>query len=169
MQFLWPFILKSLSLKHQNCSDMLEKLPLKSTKFNLDVSNFWEFENESWEWNESSHNRSKSRGWEWDESFPWESQFQDRDESLAEVCRTAVALQNCLPDTFKIFETEENEVFEMKWRRCTSVTLSYNTHATCRELVAAPAIKSGKTHLRKNGEYSPLIKEFYLFFTSSFL
>ena len=25
-------------------------LPLKSTKFNLDVSNFWEFESESWEW-----------------------------------------------------------------------------------------------------------------------
>ena len=44
------FILGPLSLKNQNCSEMLEKLPLKSTKFNLDVSNFWEFENESWEW-----------------------------------------------------------------------------------------------------------------------
>ena len=46
---------------------------ITSTKFNLDVSNFWEFENESWEW---------------DESFHWESQFRDRDESLAEVWRT---------------------------------------------------------------------------------
>ena len=31
--------------------------------------------------NESSHNKIES--WEWDESFPWESQFWDRDESLA--------------------------------------------------------------------------------------
>ena len=36
--------------------------------------------------NESSHNKIESRDWEWDESFPWESQFRDRDESLAEVC-----------------------------------------------------------------------------------
>ena len=35
--------------------------------------------------NESSHNKIESRDWEWDESFPWESQFRDRDESLAEV------------------------------------------------------------------------------------
>ena len=34
---------------------------------------------------ESSHNKIESRDWEWDESFPWESQFWDRDESLAEV------------------------------------------------------------------------------------
>ena len=38
--------------------------------------------------NESSHNKIESRDWEWDESFPWESQFRDRDESLAEVCFT---------------------------------------------------------------------------------
>ena len=36
--------------------------------------------------NESSHKKIESRDWEWDESFPWESQFRDRDESLAEVC-----------------------------------------------------------------------------------
>ena len=36
--------------------------------------------------NESSHNKIESRDREWDESFPWESQFWDRDESLAEVC-----------------------------------------------------------------------------------
>ena len=59
---------------------MLEKLPLKSTKFNLDVSNFWEFENES------SHTKIESQDWEWDESFLWESQLRDQDESLAEVC-----------------------------------------------------------------------------------
>ena len=50
VQLLWLFTLKSLSLKHQDCSEMVEKLPLKSTKLNLDVSNFWELENESWEW-----------------------------------------------------------------------------------------------------------------------
>ena len=36
--------------------------------------------------NESSHNKIESRDWEWDESFPWESQFWDRDESITEVC-----------------------------------------------------------------------------------
>ena len=35
--------------------------------------------------NESSHKKIESWDWEWDESFPWESQFRDRDESLAEV------------------------------------------------------------------------------------
>ena len=35
--------------------------------------------------NESSHKKNESRDWEWDESFPWESQFRDWDESLAEV------------------------------------------------------------------------------------
>ena len=35
--------------------------------------------------NGSSHNKFGSRDWEWDESVPWESQFWDRDESLAEV------------------------------------------------------------------------------------
>ena len=42
--------------------------------------------------NESSHNKIESRDWEWDESFPWESQFWDRDESLAEVCHRSLIL-----------------------------------------------------------------------------
>ena len=53
VHLLCLFILKSLKLKllkHQNCSEMLEKLPLKSTKFNPDVSIFWKFENERWDW-----------------------------------------------------------------------------------------------------------------------
>ena len=40
--------------------------------------------------NESSHNKIENWDWEWDESFPWESQFRDRDESLAEVCYSIV-------------------------------------------------------------------------------
>ena len=36
--------------------------------------------------NESSQDKIESWDREWDESFPWESQFWDRDESLAEVC-----------------------------------------------------------------------------------
>ena len=35
--------------------------------------------------NESSHIKIESRDWEWDENYPWESQFQDRDESLSDV------------------------------------------------------------------------------------
>ena len=35
--------------------------------------------------NECSHNKIESQDREWDESSPWESQFRDRDESLAEV------------------------------------------------------------------------------------
>ena len=35
--------------------------------------------------NESSHNKIESRDWEWEENYPWETQFLDRDESLAEV------------------------------------------------------------------------------------
>ena len=27
-----------------------------------------------------------SQDWQWGESFPWESLFQDRDGSLAEIC-----------------------------------------------------------------------------------
>ena len=42
--------------------------------------------------NESSHNKIESQDWEWDESFPWESQFWDRDESLAEVWLPEVLL-----------------------------------------------------------------------------
>ena len=41
--------------------------------------------------NESSHNKIESRDWEWDESFPWESQFRDRDESLAKVCNDVLS------------------------------------------------------------------------------
>ena len=51
--------------------------------------------------NESSHNKIESRDWEWDESFPWESQFQDQDESLAEVCSD---------DTCYKGETQETKV-----------------------------------------------------------
>ena len=38
--------------------------------------------------NENERSQNKIENWdrEWDESFPWESQFWDRDESLAEVC-----------------------------------------------------------------------------------
>ena len=36
--------------------------------------------------NDSSQTKFESRDQEWDESFPWESQFWDREESLAEVC-----------------------------------------------------------------------------------
>ena len=38
--------------------------------------------------NESFYEKIESRDREWDESLPWESQFRDRDESLAEVCTT---------------------------------------------------------------------------------
>ena len=48
--------------------------------------------------NESSHNKIESRDWEWDESFPWESQFWDRDESLAEVWSTGAYLHAYLGD-----------------------------------------------------------------------
>ena len=37
--------------------------------------------------NESFYEKIESRDREWDESLPWESQFRDRDESLAEVCQ----------------------------------------------------------------------------------
>ena len=40
--------------------------------------------------NESSHKKIESWDWEWDESFPWESQFRDRDESLAEVWKEVI-------------------------------------------------------------------------------
>ena len=45
------------------------------------IRKFLRVENE----NESSQRKFESRDREWDESFPWESQFWDRDESLAEV------------------------------------------------------------------------------------
>ena len=70
---------------HQNCSEMLEKLPLKSTKFNPNVSFFESLRMRVETENESSHNKIESQDWEWDESFPWESQFRDQDESLAEA------------------------------------------------------------------------------------
>ena len=38
--------------------------------------------------NESSHKKIDIWEWEWDESFPCESQFRDRYESLAEVCQS---------------------------------------------------------------------------------
>ena len=44
------FYIKIFIIEASKWSEMLEKLPLKSTKYNLDFSNFWEFENESWEW-----------------------------------------------------------------------------------------------------------------------
>ena len=47
--------------------------------------------------NESSHNKIESRDWEWDESFPWESQFWDRDESLAEVCSLTIVFVRYVP------------------------------------------------------------------------
>ena len=59
---------------------MLENLPQKCTKFSLNFSNFRELENES------SHYDFESWDREWDDSFPWESQFRDQDESLVEVC-----------------------------------------------------------------------------------
>ena len=37
---LYDLALKSFLMKHQNCNEMFENLPLKSTKFNLDFSNF---------------------------------------------------------------------------------------------------------------------------------
>ena len=83
VHLLWLFILKSLLLKHQNCNEILKKLPLKLTKFHLDVSNFWEFENESWEWEFSQQNCESRLRMRWE--FFWESQFRDQDESLAEV------------------------------------------------------------------------------------
>ena len=36
--------------------------------------------------NESFQKKIESWDREWDESFPWESRFRDRDESLAKVC-----------------------------------------------------------------------------------
>ena len=48
------------------------------------IRKFLRVENENE--NESSQKKIESRDREWDESFPWESQFWDRDESLAEVC-----------------------------------------------------------------------------------
>ena len=42
--------IKIFIIEASKWSEMLEKLPLKSTKYSLDYSNFWEFENESWEW-----------------------------------------------------------------------------------------------------------------------
>ena len=50
--------------------------------------------------NGSSHKKIESWDWEWDESFPWESQFRDRDESLAEVCPDAKlkAKQKCFAE-----------------------------------------------------------------------
>ena len=36
--------------------------------------------------NESFYEIIESRDREWDKSLLWESQFRDRDESLAEVC-----------------------------------------------------------------------------------
>jgi len=55
----------------QNCSEMLEKLPLQSTKFNLDVSDFWEFENESWEceWEFSQKNWESRLRMRWEFSL----------------------------------------------------------------------------------------------------
>ena len=49
---------------------------------------------------ESSHNKIESQNWEWDESFPWESQFWDRDESLAEVC--SMGDTNCFGACFLV-------------------------------------------------------------------
>ena len=46
------------------------------------VVKFLRVENE----NESFPNKIESWDREWDESFPWDSQFWDRDETLAEVC-----------------------------------------------------------------------------------
>ena len=50
--------IKIFIIEASKWSEMLEKLPLKSTKYNLDFSNFWEFENESleWEWEFSQKN-----------------------------------------------------------------------------------------------------------------
>ena len=57
--------------------------------------------------NESSHNKIESRDWEWDESFPWESQFWDRDESLVEVCYIVLWMMACILGNpiYAFFET----------------------------------------------------------------
>ena len=50
VHFCRLLVMESLWLKHKNCNVILKKLPIKSTKINLDFSNFWELDNESWEW-----------------------------------------------------------------------------------------------------------------------
>ena len=57
--------------------------------------------------NESSHNKIESWDWEWDENYPWESQFRDRDESLAEVCKAeeVIKFSNCFYSLITIMIT----------------------------------------------------------------
>ena len=46
-----------------------------------------------WDW-ESLVQEFSEKNWEWDKSFPWESRFRERDESLAEVCWKDVSIKN---------------------------------------------------------------------------
>ena len=57
---------------------------VKSWESRMRIRKILRVENE----NERSQNKIESWDREWDESFPWESQFRDRDESLAEVWNT---------------------------------------------------------------------------------
>ena len=68
VHFCRLLVMESLWLKHKNCNVILKKLPIKSTKINLDFSNFWELDNESWEWE-----------WEFSQQI-WESRSRMRRE-----------------------------------------------------------------------------------------
>ena len=59
--------------------------------------------------NESSHNKIDSQDWEWDKSFPWDSQFQDRNESLAEVWNIGFFSKNIL--TVKLYQKLNHKRF----------------------------------------------------------
>ena len=59
---------------------------VKSWESRMRIRKILRVENE----NERTQNKIESWDREWDESFPWESQFWDRDESLTEVCFKAM-------------------------------------------------------------------------------
>ena len=110
-------------MKHQNCSEMLEKLPLKSTKFNLDVSNFWEFENESWEWE-----------WEFSQQN-WESRLRMRWElSLrVSISRSRWESRRSLYPLVLWYQLQDNffsskKAFHRKMKTKVSFTLSPMTY-----------------------------------------